>query len=65
MGNVIHRFAVVALIIAAGCGVGRAGVLGPHAEKVLSALVFNVTTPALIITHTATTRPGALFSPPR
>jgi len=56
---------VVALIIAAGFGVGRAGILGPHAEKVLSALVFNVTTPALIITHTATTRPGALFSPPR
>ena len=63
MGDVIHGFTVVALIIAAGFAVARTGVLGPHAEKVLSALVFNVTTPALIITHTATTHPDELFSP--
>ena len=63
MGDVIHGFTVVALIIAAGFAVARTGVLGSHAEKVLSALVFNVTTPALIITHTATTRPAELFSP--
>lgn len=63
MGDVIHGFTVVALIIVAGFAVARTGVLGSHAEKVLSALVFNVTTPALIITHTATTRPAELFSP--
>ena len=48
MIGVLEGFFVIAVIIFVGFGLGRAGILGPNAQQVLSRLVFFVATPALL-----------------
>ena len=44
MGGVLTGFAIIGAIIAAGYVVGRTGLLGPHAQFVMSRLAFFVLT---------------------
>ena len=62
MGGVLEGFLVIGIVVAVGYGVGRAGVLGPHATRVLSRAAFFVATPALLFTTLARTDIGAVFS---
>jgi predicted permease len=60
--GVLEGFLVIGIVVAVGYGVGRAGVLGPHATRVLSRTAFFVATPALLFTTLARTDIGAVFS---
>ncbi|TCK26498.1 AEC family transporter [Pseudonocardia endophytica] len=62
MDGVLEGFLVIGIVVAVGYGVGRAGVLGPHATRVLSRTAFFVATPALLFTTLARTDIGAVFS---
>lgn len=48
MEQVLSGFFIIWLIIAVGYGVGKAGVLGPNAQPVLSRVAFFVASPALL-----------------
>ncbi|MGO1941576.1 MAG: AEC family transporter [Yaniella sp.] len=48
MAQVLSGFFIIWLIIAVGYGVGKAGVLGPNAQPVLSRVAFFVASPALL-----------------
>ncbi|WIB60725.1 AEC family transporter [Curtobacterium sp. MCLR17_007] len=63
MGGVLIGFAIIGAIIAAGYGVGRAGLLGPHAQFVMSRLAFFVLMPCLLFHTIATADIAALVSP--
>ncbi|PZF63676.1 AEC family transporter [Curtobacterium sp. MCBD17_013] len=54
MSGVLIGFAIIGVVIATGYLVGRLGVLGPHAQFVMSRLVFFVLTPCLLF-HTIAT----------
>lgn len=62
VGGVLEGFLVIGIVVAVGYGVGRAGVLGPDATRVLSRTAFFVATPALLFTTLARTDIGAVFS---
>ena len=62
--GVLVGFGVIAVIVAAGWGVGRAGVLGGGARYVLARLTFFVLTPSLLFTVLADADPAAIFSAP-
>ena len=55
-------FAIIGVVILIGYVVGRVGVLGEHAPKVMSRLVFFVLSPALLFTVLADADVHALFS---
>lgn len=63
MGGVLTGFAIIGAIIAAGYVVGRIGLLGPHAQFVMSRLAFFVLMPALLFHTIASADIGSLLSP--
>lgn len=63
MVQVLSGFAVVWVIILAGMGVGRAGVLGPDAREVLSRAAFFVGNPALLFTTLSRADVAAVLGP--
>lgn len=63
MSGVLVGFAIIAVVIATGYGVGRSGLLGPHAQSVLSRLAFFVLMPCLLFHTIATADVRTLFSP--
>lgn len=62
MGGVLIGFAIIGSIIAAGYGVGRAGILGDGARFTLSRIVFYVLSPCLLFTVLADADVHVLFS---
>jgi len=62
MGGVLIGFAIIGAIIAAGYVVGRIGLLGPHAQYVMSRLVFFVLMPCLLFHTIATADIASLLS---
>jgi malonate transporter len=54
VSGVLIGFAIIGAVIAAGYVIGRMGILGPHAQFVMSRLVFFVLTPCLLF-HTIAT----------
>jgi predicted permease len=62
MSGVLIGFAIIGVVIALGYVIGRIGLLGPHAQYVMSRLVFFVTTPALLFHTIATADVSVLFS---
>ncbi|WP_420363652.1 AEC family transporter [Curtobacterium aetherium] len=63
MSGVLVGFAIIGVVIAVGYGVGRAGLLGPHAQFVMSRLAFFVLMPCLLFHTIATADVRTLFSP--
>ncbi len=63
MGGVLTGFAIIGAIIAAGYVVGRTGLLGPHAQFVMSRLAFFVLMPCLLFHTIATAHIETLLSP--
>jgi malonate transporter len=59
---VLIGFAIIGVVILIGYVVGRVGVLGEHAPKVMSRLVFFVLSPALLFTVLADADVHTLFS---
>ena len=64
MIGVLVGFGVIAAIVAAGWGVGLAGVLGEGARYVLARLAFFVLTPSLLFTVLADADPAEVFAAP-
>lgn len=62
MLGVLAGFAVIGVVILAGFIVGRLGLLGDHAQFVLSRLVFFVLAPCLLFTVLASADVAVLFS---
>lgn len=62
MSGVLEGFLVIAVVVAIGYGVGRAGVLGPSAVEVLSRAAFFVATPALLFVTLLRADIGAVLS---
>jgi len=62
MGGVLTGFAIIGAIIAAGYVVGRIGLLGPHAQFVMSRLAFFVLMPCLLFHTIATAHIETLLS---
>jgi malonate transporter len=62
VGGILQGFAVIGTIIAVGYAFGRAGVLGPEAQNVLSRTAFFVATPCLLVTTLADTNLPTVFS---
>ena len=62
MSGVLIGFAIIGVVILIGYVVGRVGVLGEHAPKVMSRLVFFVLSPALLFTVLADADVHTLFS---
>jgi malonate transporter and related proteins len=62
MGGVLEGFAVIATVILLGYIVGRLGILGEHAQFVLSRIVFFVLSPCLLLTVLADADVHTLFS---
>ncbi|RZT84086.1 hypothetical protein EV383_0920 [Pseudonocardia sediminis] len=62
MTGVLEGFLVIGVVVAVGYLVGRAGLLGPDATRVLSRTAFFVATPALLFTTLARADIGAVFS---
>jgi malonate transporter and related proteins len=62
MSGVLIGFAIIGVVIALGYGLGRTQFLGPHAQFVMSRLVFFITTPALLFHTIATADISVLFS---
>ncbi|MBC2900894.1 AEC family transporter [Streptomyces cupreus] len=62
MQGVLTGFAVIAVVIAVGYGIGRRGHLGDHGREVLTKLAFHVASPALLFTTLAGTDLSVIFS---
>lgn len=62
MLGVFEGFGVIAVVILTGFALGRAGVLGPYAQKVLAGIVFYLATPTLLFTMISTTDLTFIFS---
>lgn len=58
----LEGFLVIGVVVAVGYGIGRAGVLGPDATRVLSRTAFFVATPALLFSTLARADIGAVVS---
>lgn len=63
MAGVLAGFLVIGVVIATGYLVARRGVLGPHAQEVLSRTSFLVATPALLFTTLARAELSVVLSP--
>ncbi len=64
MGGVISGFTVIGAVVAVGYLLGRWSVLGPNGREVLSALTFNVASPALLFQLMSAAHLGVLVSAP-
>lgn len=62
MVGVLIGFAIISFVVGVGYLVGRIGILGPHADFVLSRLAFFVLSPALLFTVLAEADLESLFS---
>lgn len=62
MIGVLIGFAIIAFVVAVGYGLGRSGLLGPDAGRILGRLAFFVLSPALLFTVLAEADVAALFS---
>ena len=62
VNGVLEGFVVIGIVIVVGYLLGRSGVLGPAAVKVLSRLAFFVASPALLFVTLAHADVGAVFS---
>ena len=62
MSGVLIGFAIIGVVILIGYVVGRFGVLGEHAPRVISRMVFFVLSPALLFTVLADADVHTLFS---
>ncbi|MCU1402434.1 MAG: hypothetical protein JWM70_758 [Microbacteriaceae bacterium] len=62
MGGVLEGFAIIGVVILIGYLVGRIGILGPHAQFVLSRIVFFVLSPCLLFTVLSEASVKTLFS---
>ncbi|MFD7993263.1 AEC family transporter [Streptomyces mexicanus] len=62
MQGVLSGFAVIAVVIAVGYGIGRRGSLGEQGREVLTRLAFHVATPALLFTTLARADLSVVFS---
>ncbi|MGV9450729.1 AEC family transporter [Streptomyces sp. NPDC003635] len=62
MQGVLTGFAVIAVVIVVGYGMGRRGHLGEHGREVLTKLAFHVASPALLFTTLADTDLSVVFS---
>jgi malonate transporter len=62
MGGVLEGFAIIGVVILVGYLIGRIGILGPHAQFVLSRVVFFVLSPCLLFTVLADASVQTLFS---
>ncbi|MER6675747.1 AEC family transporter [Streptomyces sp. NPDC000983] len=62
MQGVLTGFAVIAVVILVGYGIGRRGHLGEHGREVLTKLAFHVASPALLFTTLAGTDLSVIFS---
>jgi malonate transporter len=60
--GVLTGFAVIAVVIAVGYGIGRRGHLGEHGREVLTRLAFHVASPALLFTTLAGADLSVIFS---
>lgn len=63
MAGVLEGFGIIAVVIFAGYVLGRSGVLGPEARRVLSRFVFFAASPCLLFTVLAKADPRVLVSP--
>lgn len=63
MSGVVTGFSIIAAIVFVGYVVGRSGLLGDHADYVISRLVFYVLSPFLLVTVLAEAEVERLFSP--
>lgn len=63
MGAVLSALGTIAVVVAAGWFVGRTGVLGENAQRVLAATAFTVATPALLVETIGRADLGLLLSP--
>ncbi|MGY0064595.1 AEC family transporter [Streptomyces sp. LZ34] len=64
MGGVISGFGVIASIVVTGYALGRRGSLGKHGRDVLTALAFQVASPALLFSTLARADLSVLVSVP-
>ncbi|AWW37953.1 MULTISPECIES: AEC family transporter [Streptomyces] len=62
MQGVLSGFVVIAVVIAVGYGIGRAGHLGEQGREVLTKLAFHVASPALLFTTLAGADLSVVFS---
>jgi malonate transporter len=62
MGGVLEGFGIIGAVILVGYLIGRIGILGPHAQFVLSRIVFFVLSPCLLFTVLADASVQTLFS---
>ncbi|MBW0106428.1 AEC family transporter, partial [Pseudonocardia sp. KRD291] len=62
MTGVLEGFLVIGVVVVVGHLIGRAGLLGPDATRVLSRTAFFVASPALLFTTLARADIGAVFS---
>lgn len=62
MRGVLTGFAVIAVVIAVGYGMGRRGHLGEHGREVLTRLAFHVASPALLFVTLAGADLSVIFS---
>jgi malonate transporter len=62
MDGVLEGFAIIGAVILVGYLIGRIGILGPHAQFVLSRVVFFVLSPCLLFTVLAEASVQTLFS---
>ncbi|WP_369224934.1 AEC family transporter [Streptomyces sp. R39] len=62
MQGVLSGFAVIAIVIAVGYGLGRGGHLGAGGREVLTRLAFHVASPALLFTLLAKADLAVVFS---
>ncbi|MGN6742947.1 MAG: AEC family transporter [Amnibacterium sp.] len=63
MTGVLEGFGIIAVVILAGYALGRSGVLGPDARRVLNRFVFFAASPCLLFTVLAKADPRVLVSP--
>jgi predicted permease len=63
VAGVLEGFGIIAVVILVGYVLGRSGVLGPDARRVLSRFVFFAASPCLLFTVLATADPRVLLSP--
>src|SRR5690242_18512645 len=62
VSGVLTGFAVIAVVIAVGYGLGRGGILGRDGREVLTKLAFHVASPALLFTTLAKADLSVLLS---
>ncbi|HJA37793.1 MAG TPA: AEC family transporter, partial [Candidatus Brevibacterium intestinigallinarum] len=62
MLGVLEGFGVIAVVVLTGLFLGRTGLLGDQAQRVIAGIVFYLATPTLLFTMIATTDLSFIFS---